>query len=68
MDERRAETRRKQRKQQRYRRLTYLTVLALLLAGCGVWFAARAGWGPVPPRLPGRGLLGIFPGGQLPGL
>ena len=49
MDERRAETRRKQRKQQRYRRLTYLTVLALLLAGCGVWFAARAGWGPVPP-------------------
>ena len=27
----------------------YLTVLALLLAGCGVWFAARAGWGPVPP-------------------
>ena len=49
MDERRAETRRKQRKQQRYRRLTCLTVLALLLAGCGVWFAARAGWGPVPP-------------------
>ena len=49
MDERRAETRRKQRKQQRYRRLTCLTVLALLLAGCGVWFATRAGWGPVPP-------------------
>ena len=49
MDERRAETRRNQRKQQRYRRLTCLTVLALLLAGCGVWFAARAGWGPVPP-------------------
>ena len=49
MDERRAETRRKRRPQQRYRRLTCLTVLALLLAGCGVWFAARAGWGPVPP-------------------
>ena len=37
MDERRAETRRKQRKQQRYRRLTCLTVLALLLADCGVF-------------------------------
>lgn len=55
MDERRAETRRKRRPQQRYRRLTCLTVLALLLAGCGVWFAARADWGPAAPPDGGAG-------------
>ena len=55
MDERRAETRRKRRPQQRYRRLTCLTVLALLLAGCGVWFAARADWGPATPPDGGAG-------------
>ena len=49
MAERPAETRTRKKQQQRYRRLTYLTVLALLLAGCGVWFAARAGWSPLFP-------------------
>ena len=57
MAERPAETRTRKKQQQRYRRLTYLTVLALLLAGCGVWFAARAGWSPLfPPD------SGSFPG------
>lgn len=55
MDERRAETRRKRRPQQHYRRLTCLTVLALLLAGGGVWFAARADWGPAAPPDGGAG-------------
>ena len=49
MAERPAETRTRKKQQQRYRRLTYLTVLALLLAGSGVWFAARAGWSPLFP-------------------
>ena len=56
MAERPAETRTGKKQRQRYRLLTGLAAFALLLAGCGVWFAARAGWSPLSPPDSGSSL------------
>ena len=56
MTERPAETRTRKKQRQRYRLLTGLAAFALLLAGCGVWFAARAGWSPLSPPDSGSSL------------